>query len=213
MGVLFEQGAALHEPVLGEFVEGVARGGAAVLAARGGQQIVDQGEGVGGVRAAVPRPGGRARARRAVARRHHLFQAGVHGAEERAEPARLGEGQLGAGPVEAVDPGVQGVAAFADHGDGLAPGVRQGRDDGDAERLEALGGTVLAHDRGAFAAGVVQVLLVEMMLEEVGTARGGDAVSVVQQALGDRLAGERLAHARISAQHLADRGNRWTSDI
>ncbi len=82
VGVPFEQGAPLHEPVDREFVEGVARGAPAVLSACGVQQVVDQREGVGGVRAAMAE-GPAGRRTRAVARGHHLFQAGVHGAEER----------------------------------------------------------------------------------------------------------------------------------
>lgn len=103
---------------------------------------------------------------------------------------------------------MQGVAAVVDDRDRVTLCVRERWDDGHAERLEALGRAVLSHDRRAFAGGVVQMLLVEVVLEEIGAAGGGYAVTVVQEALVERFAGERFTGVRVAAQHLADRRNR-----
>lgn len=125
VGVLFQQGAPLQEAVLGQLVEGVP--GAAPACGR--QQVVDQREGVGGVGAPVS--AGAPREPRA--RLHDLLKTGVHGPEQRSEPLRLGGGELGARPVQPVDPGVQGVAPAADLRDCVTLCVLQGRGDGHAE--------------------------------------------------------------------------------
>lgn len=64
---------------------------------------------------------------------HHLREPGVYGSEERPEPLRLGGGQLGADPVQSVDPGVQGVAPAADLRDRVALRVLDGRGHGHPE--------------------------------------------------------------------------------
>lgn len=227
----FQQGAPLQEAVLGQLVEGVP----GMASARDRQQVVDEREGVGGVGAPVPDrpdgpdgfdgfdgsdrstgpdgPDGSAGPDRSTgplreprARPHDLLQPGVHGPEQRPEPLRLVGAELGARPVQPVHPRVQGVAPAADLRDRVALGVLDGRGDGHAQRLEPLGGAVLADDRGAVAGGVVEVVL-----EEVGAAGGGDAVAVVEQALGDGFAAEGLAGVRIAAQHLVHRrhGRPW----
>jgi hypothetical protein len=66
---------------------------------------------------------------------------------------------------------------------------------------------VLADDRRAVAGGVVEVVF-----EEVRAAGGGDAVAVVEEALGEGLAAEGLTGVRVAAQHLADRRNRREGD-
>ncbi len=202
VGVLFQQRTALHEAVHGEFVERVP--GARAVRGRGRQQVVDQREGVRGVRALTPYGGRRGRL-------HDLLQAGVDGAEERTEPTGLGGRQLGAVPVQAVHPGVQGIAPAVDDGHRVTVRVRERRGDGDAQRVQLLGRAVLTDDGGVVTAGVVEVVLVEVMLEEVRPAGGRDPVTVVQQSLGERLAGEGLTGPGVAAQHLADRRNRWKS--
>lgn len=127
---------------------------------------------------------------------HDLRQAGVYEPEQRTEAVGFPGGELGAVPVAAVHPGVQGVAVAADHGDGVAVRVRYGRGDRDAESLEAFGGPVLAGDGLAVA--------VQVVLEEVFAAGGGEPVAAVQQALGDAFAGERLTGGRVAAQQGAD---------
>jgi hypothetical protein len=77
----------------------------------------------------------------------------------------------------------------ADHGDGVALPARDGRRDRHAEFLEAQRGAVLADDGAAVA--------VEVVLEEVGAARGREPVAAVEQALGDRFAGEDLTRAPV----------------
>ncbi len=186
VGVPLQEDPPLQEAVFRQYVEGVA----GPPPARERQQLVDQGEGVGGVGAvgtAVRTPCGLL---------HHPVEAGVHEPQERSEPPGLRRRELGAVPVPAVDPRVQGVAAAADHRDRAAVGVLDGRGDGDAERLEVAGGAVLASDRVAVA--------VQVVLEEVVAAGGHEAVAVVEQALGHGLAGERLARVAVVAQQGAD---------
>jgi hypothetical protein len=187
VGVRGEQGPALGQPVFGELVEAVAR------AAGAGQpeQFVDGFDGARRVGALV-----RAAGRRGL---HHLGQTGVDVAEQGAEAARVGGAELGAVAVPALDPGVQGVAVVVDDGDGAAGGVGDRRGDGQAEVVQALGGPVLAGDGVPVGGEGVHVLL-----EEVRAAGGGEAVAAVEEALGDRDAGEWFAGVRVAAQEGAD---------
>ena len=165
--------AALHEPVPRQLVERVVR----ATAAHPLQQGVDEREGVRGIGTGPPTRGRGP---------HDLLQTGVYESQERPERAALGRRELGAAAVAALDPGVQGVAGAADDGDGAAVGGGQGRGDGDAECGQAFGGAVLAGDGGR-----VGGLGVEVVLEEVAAARGGEPVAAVEQALVDGFAGQR----------------------
>ena len=132
---------------------------------------------------------------------HDLLQTGVYEPEERAEPLGLEGGQMRAVAVPSVDPGVQRVAPPADHRDGVAVRVLEGRGDRHAERLEPLGGAVLAGDGLAVA--------VEMVLEEVRATGGGEPVAAVEEALGDGLAGEWFARVLVAAQQCG----RWEGQL
>lgn len=129
---------------------------------------------------------------------HDLFEPGVYGAEQRSEPPRLSGRQLGAVAVEAVHPVVQGIALPLDDGDGVTVRVRQGRRYRHTERVQLLGRPVLSHDRVVITAGVVEMVLVEVVLEEVRAPGGGHAVTVVEQALGQGFAGEGFMRRRGS---------------
>ncbi len=123
---------------------------------------------------------------------HHLFQGGVHQAEQRAEPAGPVAGERGAAEVSAFDPGVQGVAAAVQHGDGPAVRVGDRWRDRQAEGAEPAGGPVLAGEGAEVS--------VEVVLEEVAPVGGGEEVAVVEQALGDGFARQRLLGAGVAAQ-------------
>lgn len=186
--VPFQEGAPLQEAVAGQFVEGVGR----VVAAYPGEQVVDEGEGVGGV--------GALRTLLGPPRRHHLLQGSVYDAQERPQAPALLRGELGAAAVASVDPGVQRVRVAADDRDRAAVGSGQRRGHRDAEVGEALGRAVLAGDRGG-----VGGLGVEMVLEEVPAPGGGEAVAAVEQPLVDGFAGQR-GPGGVSPQQGAQRG-------
>jgi hypothetical protein len=73
----------------------------------------------------------------------------------------------------------------ADDGDRTSVAAGQRERDGDAQVGQALGGPVLAGDRGGISG-----LGVEVVLEEVAAAARAHAVAAVEQPLADRLAGE-----------------------
>lgn len=124
--------------------------------------------------------------------RHDLLQRVVHQPEQGAEPPGLAAGQRGAAEMASFDPGVQGVAAAVEDRDGAAVRMGDGRGDRQAERGEPVGGAVLAGEGGAVA--------VEVVLEEVAAAGGGEEIAVVEQALGDRFTGQRRTGARVVAE-------------
>lgn len=95
--------------------------------------------------------------------------------EQRAEAAGVGGGEFAALAVPSLHPRIEREAAAADHGDGAPVGVRYGRRDGQAHLVEPLGRTVLAGDDGGVGGGAVDV-----QLEEVAAAGGGQPVSPVQ---------------------------------
>lgn len=121
-------------------------------------------------------------------------------AEQRAQPPALAGAELAAVAVAAVDPGVQGVGVAADDGDRTSVAARQGRGHRDAEVREALGRPVLTGDRGG-----VGGLGVEVVLQEVVAARGGEPVAAVQQPLVDGVAGQR-GPGGVLAEEGAQRG-------
>lgn len=127
---------------------------------------------------------------------HDLLQRGVDEPEQGAELPGLATAQCGAAQVQAFDPGVQGVAAAVENGDGPAVLVRDGRGHRQAERGEPAGGAVLAGEGRAVA--------VEMVFEEVAAAGGGEEVAVVEQALGDGFARQRRTGAGVVAEQGAE---------
>lgn len=196
VGVLLQQRAAFQQAVAGQFVERV--GGA--VAAYAAEQVVDEGEGVGGV-------GGDGFGTGTRVCRHHPLQARVHHSQQRPQPAALDGRELSAVPVPSLDPGVQRVGVSADHRDRapVPPGQR-GRHRY-AQIGQALGGPVLTGDRGR-----VGGLRVEVVLEEVAAVGGAQAIAPVEQALVDGLAGDGGTGA-VLAQQFAQRGRvrhmRW----
>lgn len=124
--------------------------------------------------------------------RHDLLQSGVHEPEQAADPLGLVAGQRGAAEVAAFDPGVQRVAAAVEDGDGAAVRMGDGWGDRQSQRGEAVGGAVLA--------GEGCVVAVEVVLEEVAAAGGGEEVAVVEQALGDGFTGQRRTGACVVAE-------------
>ncbi|MBB5934025.1 hypothetical protein FHS42_001051 [Streptomyces zagrosensis] len=121
---------------------------------------------------------------------HDAVKADVDAAEQRAKGQALGGSEVGAVAVLADDPGVQGVAAPADHGDGSAVSRGHGRGDGHPERGEPQRRAVLPGDGRRVA--------VEMVLEEVPAARGDKAVAAVQQPLFERPTGHGLSGALVA---------------
>jgi hypothetical protein len=110
----------------------------------------------------------------------------VHDTQECPQAAALPGGELAAVPVASLDPGVQGVGVPADHGDRVAVVPGQGRGHRHAQVGEALGGPVLADDRGRSGG-----LGVEVVLEEVPAPGGGEPVAAVEEPLVDGFTDER----------------------
>ena len=162
VGVPFQQGTALQQPVLGQFVEGLAR----CAGAHPPQQRGDQRIGHLGVRARVPaRLGGGL----------HPGQGGVDEAEQRAQAAGVRGGEFAALAVPSLHPRVEREAAAAEHGDGAPVGVGHRWRDRQAHLVQPLGRPVLAGDDGGVGGGAVDV-----QLEEVAAAGGGQPEPPVQ---------------------------------
>lgn len=179
VGVLLQERAAFQQTVAGQVVEGVGR----LVAPDVAQQVLDEVEGVGRV-GALHRVGARGRAGASLGR-HHALQAGVHGAQQRAQARALRAGELAAVQMPSVDPGVQRVGVSADDGDRTALAVGERRGDRDPDLGEAPGGEMAALD-GVGVGGVG----VEMVLQEVAAPCGAHPVAPVEQPLVHRFAGE-----------------------
>lgn len=128
-------------------------------------------------------------------------EAGVHPAEQVAQPLRLDLAEFGALAVSAVDPGEQRVTVAADRGDRVPVLVRERRGGRYTQSDQAPCRPVLPHDDPRIGR-----IRGNVLLEEENTPGSGDPPALVEQALGDWIAGQRGTRMLVAAQQSGQRG-------